>query len=203
MMRPVFIWIMAEPCANVSAYRLLMTHSSSMCWAMCGKASEHHWPDWPCWRNLRREASSFCFWTEPAAHLDLDRLAVALLQLRLVVEEVHLRRAAVHEQEDAAAWPCAGEVRRPRRQRIGVSVPARVSVAGEEAVAARASDVSARPAKPAPVSQRNSRRVPQQGDPRHGDASWFDHPVTLETGSLLYSIPPGGMSQVSEKLSRA
>ena len=37
MMRPLFIWIIAEPWANVSAYRLLMIASLSMCWAMCGK----------------------------------------------------------------------------------------------------------------------------------------------------------------------
>ena len=48
---------MAEPCANVSAYRLFTTQSSSMCLAMFGKVSLHHKPDSPCLENLRFEAS--------------------------------------------------------------------------------------------------------------------------------------------------
>src|SRR4051794_18628873 len=48
-----------------------------------------------------------------------ERLAVVALQERLVVEGVHLRRAAVHEQEQHAR--CLRlEMRGPRRERIGV-----------------------------------------------------------------------------------
>ena len=49
--------------------------------------------------------------------LDLDRLAVLAVEPGLGVERIHLRRPAVHEQEDDAPG-LRREVRRPGRQRV-------------------------------------------------------------------------------------
>ena len=53
-----------------------------------------------------------------AANLDLDFLAVAFLQLGLMVPGVHRRRAAVHKQEDHA-FGLRREMRGAGRERIG------------------------------------------------------------------------------------
>ena len=50
-----------------------------------------------------------------AADLEFDFLAVTLLELGLVVEQVHLRRTAVHVEKNAGLRPLAvGRLRRER-----------------------------------------------------------------------------------------
>ena len=94
--------------------------------AMCGRHSETQAPDSPCWANLRLVPSSFGRLLGERVHegepLPLDerlgdRLAVVLLELRLVVEQLELARAAGHEQVDDALR-LRREVARPRRQRV-------------------------------------------------------------------------------------
>ncbi len=70
-----------------------------------GKTSEIHSPDSPCWANLNGEPSSLA---PPRSRPTVDRLARLLVQLGLVVEQIDVRRPAVHAQEDDALGPRAG-----------------------------------------------------------------------------------------------
>ena len=88
---------------------------------MCGSSSLIHVPLWPCCANLKmrrrdRETSSgpLVIVGEPLALADRvgQVLAALLRQLRLVVEEVHLRRRAGLEQVDDALR-LRREVRQP------------------------------------------------------------------------------------------
>ena len=66
---------------------------------------------------LRPDDAAFVLLATPAERLHGDRLAVEIVELRLVVERVDLARAAVHEQEDDALG-LRSEVRRLRRERV-------------------------------------------------------------------------------------
>ena len=60
-------------------------------------------PHWPCWANLnglRISAPALCEELDLAGDLVEVRLAVVLVERRLGIEQIHLARAAVHEQVD-------------------------------------------------------------------------------------------------------
>ena len=118
---------MAEPCANESVYSDLTTASLSMCAGDVGQRIGAPLARLAVPANLRLLASSFGG-ARRGGGFPSDRLAVALLQLGLVVEEVHLRRTAVHEQEDAALG-LDRKMLRLGREQIGLA-PARVPVEG-------------------------------------------------------------------------
>ena len=99
---------------------------SSATVARCGRHSEIAWPLSPCWANLRCVPSSLASPLMKANRLLGDerlgdRLAVELLQLRLVVEQLELARPAGHEQVDDALRP-RGVMRRTGGERIDVFV---------------------------------------------------------------------------------
>ena len=82
-----------------------MNAISSTCSAMLGKISETQAPDWPCCANLNGDFISGPTWSvkKPVfLSKPVELLAVALLQLGLVVPGVDLARPAVHEQPDDA-----------------------------------------------------------------------------------------------------
>ncbi len=86
-----------------------------------GTSSLTSMPVWPCLRYLNGEGSIL-----PSRRLQAvgfarirARLAVVLVQVRLGVERVDVRRPAVHEQEDDALGP-RREVRRLGRQRVAI-----------------------------------------------------------------------------------
>ncbi len=98
-----------------------------------------------------------------AERFDFDDLVVAALHLRLIIKRIDVARPAVHVEKDHALR-FGGQVRRPGGQRIG---PGRDAVGGhglpgEETIVLPNSAASAVPVNPAPVCQRNSRRVRPQ-----------------------------------------
>ena len=81
---------------------------SSTILAVCGSSSLTHMPHLPCWANLNFDGATgkprlaAGHGGEPLALADRvgQVLVEALVHLRLVVAQVHLRRAAVHVQVD-------------------------------------------------------------------------------------------------------
>ena len=67
-----------------------------------------------------------------AANFHADALTVALLQLRFVIEHIHLRRAAIHEEEDAG-FCLAGKVSGLGPKRVEV-ISRRLRMGGKETV---------------------------------------------------------------------
>ena len=112
--------------------------------------------------ELAPRSQQLLFLDTPAANLDINRLAVVLLQIGLVVKEIHLRRTAVHEEKDAALG-LGDKVRLPGGQEIQLTLPGAfsVDVLPEKSILlkhGRHGDAG----KPAPASHRNSRRVRPQ-----------------------------------------
>ena len=91
-----------------SVFMLRMKHMSSTILAVYGSSSLTHMPHLPCWANLNFDgAIGKRAWPrghggQPLALADRvgQVLVVPVVHLRLVVVEVHLRRAADHVQID-------------------------------------------------------------------------------------------------------
>ena len=100
----MFICSIAEPWIGESAVIECRKAMSSTQVARCGNRSLTHLPHWPYCLNFHFGPTTRPWFFVPAAAegLDRDRLAVQLVQLRLVVERIDLAGTAVHEQEDDA-----------------------------------------------------------------------------------------------------
>src|SRR5688572_12637997 len=83
-------------------------------------------------RPLRSDHAALVLGAAAAPRVDVDRLAVERVELRLVVERVDLARAAIHEQEDDGLR-ARREVRRLRRERALTAV----AIDGAEEAVAR------------------------------------------------------------------
>ena len=154
---------------------------------------------------LRPDDPPLVLLAAPAERLDGDRLAVELVQLRLVVERVDLARPAVHEQEDdalglrrrsaaasgRAGWPTGVGAVGARRRRV-----AEEAVAGEQAGQASAGEPGRRPPRGTRggSGRRSCRRagsgswsVHRRGRPPSGSAGRFNRGRRIRSGSA----PPG------------
>ena len=116
---PVCSCSVAPPCATLSPTIERMTHMSSACFATFGKSSLISMPLWPYLPKLPRRFQQIAdaVLRERERPLERQRLAVVRGQPRLGIERVHVRRTAVHEQENDSLRT-RGEMRRFRRQRI-------------------------------------------------------------------------------------
>ena len=93
---------------------------SSTIFAVCGSSSLTHAPDWPCCANLKIEGRpGSVFWPDvmpvirwPMRTLAGSSVPCSLFELRLVVEQIHLRWAARLVEEDDALR-LRREVRQP------------------------------------------------------------------------------------------
>ena len=101
---PVCSWRNACGWAGTSVCMPRSRHSSSACLDSSGNSSEIHRPLWPLCLNFHGEANSLA----KAVRRPRHRLAVEVLELRLVVEGVHVRRRPFHAQEDDVLGPRAG-----------------------------------------------------------------------------------------------
>ena len=108
-MVPVFIWNSAGPCAGLSVYIDRISAMSSTCCATCGNSSETSIPHCPYFLNVHGDGISPPGVPMRSPHLaDAGhRLALALQQLGLGIEGVHLADAAVAEDRDhrLCLWP--------------------------------------------------------------------------------------------------
>ncbi len=125
----------------------------------CGNRSLTHLPHWPYCLNFQRGSTmrpSFLCPPRPKVFTFTVLLSMPIHR-RLVVERVDLARPAVHEQEDDALGLCRTR-RRLRRERIG---ELRLGCGGlrRRKSASSSRPERATPVNPAPISQRNSRRV--------------------------------------------
>ena len=141
-------WLIASVCM------LRMKHMSSTILAVYGSSSLTHMPHWPCWANLNFDgAIGKRAWPrghrrQPLAHADRvgQVLVEPLVHLRLVVEQVHLRRAADHVQIDdvlGLGRRSAGRRRAPRRRRRRVAGAAHGAVRQQRGQRGRAEGVGA------------------------------------------------------------
>ena len=138
---------------------------SSATVAGCGSSSLIHAPDWPCCANWKGDGATGkrllarAHRREPLAIADRvgQLLAMPSGAVRLVVEQVHLRRPAVHEQVDHALG-LRRQVRMPSST-AGDLPPAGVAAAA--LAFARAARPAPRTPMPTPVVARpkNWRRV--------------------------------------------
>ena len=79
-------------------------------------------PHWPYFLNVNGDFISAPVLRSVAMLAARQRLAVVLVEHRLGIEAVHLRQAAVHEQEDDVLG-ARGMIERPRRRRWSASGP--------------------------------------------------------------------------------
>ena len=122
----------------------------------CGKSSLTSMPHWPYFLNANGDRISDAGLPLGGDRSAGQRLAVVLVEHRLRVEAVHLREAAVHEEED--------DVLRLRRDDAGRRSRDRLPHAAPAIVVAVAIDSPTMPAKasmpkPLPMRQSASRRV--------------------------------------------
>ena len=121
---PVCMNVMAGSWLIASVCMMRMKHMSSTIFAVCGSSSLTHIPLLPCCANLYfdgaigKRALARGHGGEALALADRvgQILVVQLLHLRLVVVQIHLRRAADHVQVDDVLG-LGGKCVRPRRRR--------------------------------------------------------------------------------------
>ena len=126
-------WLMASVCSE----RIQQISSASL--AVCGSRSLSHMPHWPCcWKAYLEGAIGKRAWPEvmvvrrwPLRIEWRQILVVEVLHPRLVVEEVHLRRAADHVQVDdvlgLAREVRPGRARAEHRRRLAGGQAARAA----------------------------------------------------------------------------
>ena len=139
--------------------------------AVCGSSSLSQAPDWPCWANLKRDGATgklVCRDVMPVSRWPMriesgSSVAAQLGQLRLVVEQVHLRRAAGLKQIDHPLGP-RPEVRkpgRPPRRRCRASRPSAKSRSSNSDASASDPSPSDGPAEKGPAGGQRRERFGQ------------------------------------------
>ena len=120
--------------------------------ARCGSKHDSQLPLLPCWRELVRRAQQLRMPLDEREPLALEeflraRLAVALRELRLVIEQLQLRRAAGHVQENDLLGP-GRKMRRPIGERIDRRAGSSSSSRTSRLARSPSSEASAMPPKP-------------------------------------------------------
>ena len=142
---------------GLSVYIERSTQMSSMQPATCGKSSETSMPLSPCGCAANGEGINLPVLRRPVTTEAGGAWPAYLLQRRLGVEGIDVRRAAVHEQEDDPLRP-RGEVRRPGGQRIRGDRRLRVADRSRVRRPGPAHELRRRPARCSGPGRRSRRR---------------------------------------------